>query len=156
MSHPGDASGALTAWLEVQQALARLAGSGPGAAAAASVTPEHLADAYRRFFEAPGLLPPVAEPMAGTAALQRYQAAVQRFGMLLNEAAIDAGQRLAAALAASGPDAPPVTSLRELRSLWLDCGEAAWSAAAHRDGFAAALAELLAAWAGLRMAGPAP
>jgi hypothetical protein len=42
-----------------------------------------------------------------------------------------------------------------LRALWIDCGEAAWAEAAHREAFAAALAELLAAWVELRAAGPA-
>jgi hypothetical protein len=48
-------------------------------------------------------------------------------------------------LSASGPAAPPVTTLRELHALWIECGEAAWAAAAHRDEFAEAQAELLAA-----------
>lgn len=145
----------MSAWLQVQQALARLAGPDPSLDPAALAGQQVFADAYRGFFEAPGLLPAPAGPTAGGAALQRYQAAAQRFGTLLNEAAIDAGRRLGAALAASGPVAPPVTSLRELRALWIECGEAAWSAAAHRESFAAALAELLAAWVELRAAGPA-
>jgi hypothetical protein len=155
MSDPADPTAILNAWLEAQQALARLAGSAAGAQAAASTSPEQLADLYRRIFEAPGLRPPAGAPIAGIAAMQRYQAATQQFGMLLNEAAVDAGRRLAAVLAASGPDAPPVTSLHELRGLWIDCGEAAWSEAAHREVFASALAELLAAWASLRATEPA-
>lgn len=143
----------MSAWLQAQQALARLAVTSPAADPAASANQHHLADAFRGFFEAPGLLPAVTGPAAGGAALQRYQAAAQQFGVLLNEAAIDAGRRLGAALAAGGPDDPPVTTLRELRALWIDCGEAAWTAAAHREAFAAALAELLAAWVELRAAG---
>jgi hypothetical protein len=38
-----------------------------------------------------------------------------------------------------------VTTLRELHALWIDCGEAAWAAAAHGEEFAEAQAELLAA-----------
>jgi polyhydroxyalkanoate synthesis regulator phasin len=38
-----------------------------------------------------------------------------------------------------------VTSLRQLHDLWVECGEQAYAAAAHRDDFAAAQAELLAA-----------
>ncbi len=144
----------MNAWLQAQQALTRLAGSGPAADPAAGSSQQHFADAYRRFFEVPGLLPPAAGPTAGGAALQRYQAAVQQFGMQLNEAAIDAGRRLGAALAADRPDAPPVTTLGDLRALWIDCGEAAWAAAAHREAFAAVLAELLAAWVELRAVGP--
>ena len=36
-----------------------------------------------------------------------------------------------------GPEAPPITTLRELHALWIDCGEAAYAAAAHREEFAA-------------------
>ncbi len=62
----------------------------------------------------------------------------------------DAGRRLAEALAASGPDAPPITSLRELQALWIDCGEAAYAEAARREEFALAQAELLMALVELR------
>jgi hypothetical protein len=41
---------------------------------------------------------------------------------------------------------PPISSLRQLHELWVDCGEAAWAEAAHGDEFAEAQAELLAAW----------
>jgi hypothetical protein len=143
----------MNAWLQAQQALARLAGSGAAADPATHATQRLFADAYRRFFEAPGLLPAIAEPTGSGAALQRYQAAAQQFGVLLNEAAVDAGGRLAASLASGAAGEAPVTTLRELRGLWLECGEAAWSAAAHREAFAAALAELLTAWVELRAAG---
>jgi hypothetical protein len=63
---------------------------------------------------------------------------------------MNAGERLAAALARSGPEAPPITTLRELHALWIDCGEAAYAAAAHREDFAEAQAELLAAFVELR------
>jgi hypothetical protein len=89
------------------------------------------------------------------ASLRRYQLAAEQVGKLLNEAAADAGRRLGAALAADGPDAPAITSLQQLQTLWIDCGEAAWSAAAHREEFAEAQAELLAAWVALRAAGQA-
>lgn len=144
----------MDAWLQAQQALVRLAGSGPAADPGGQATQQLFADAYRRFFDTPGLLPAIAGSTAGGAALQRYQAAVQQFGVLLNEAAIDAGGRLAAVLAGGAPNEAQVTTLRELRGLWLDCGEAAWSAVAHREAFAAALAELLAAWVALRATGP--
>ena len=142
------------AWLQAQQALARLADSCPAAEPGGHASQQLFTDAYRRFFEVPGLVPATAGSAAGGAALQRYLAAAQQFGVLLNEAAIDAGRRLGAALAAGGPEDPPVTTLRELRMLWIDCGEAAWSAAAHREAFAAALAELLAAWVALRATAP--
>ena len=54
------------------------------------------------------------------------------------------------ALAATGPEAQPITSLRELHALWVECGEAAYSQAAHREEFAAAQAELLSALVELR------
>jgi hypothetical protein len=147
----------LAAWVQAQQALAQFAGSGAAGDPAAGPAQQLFADGYRRFFAAPGLLPAgAAGAAAGGAALQRYQAAAQRFGTRVGEAAIDAGRRLGEALAASGPQAPPIRTLRELRAVWIDCGEAAWASAAHREAFAAALAELLAAWVELRAAGPAP
>jgi hypothetical protein len=145
----------VSAWLQAQQALVRLAGPGAGADPAAPASQQLFAEAYRRFFEATSSPSAAVDPTAGGAAMQRYEAAAQQFALLLNEAAIDAGRRLGASLAASGPAAPPVTTLRELRALWIDCGEAAWVEAAHREAFAAALAELLAAWAVLRAMGPA-
>ncbi len=49
-----------------------------------------------------------------------------------------------------GPDAPPITSLRELQALWIECGEAAYAEAARREEFASAQAELLMALVELR------
>lgn len=154
MSGPADGLPYMAAWFEAQQAFARLAGTGFAANPAAAATPQLFAEAYRHLFALPGLPPSATMPTAGGAAAQRYQAALQQFGILLNEAAIDAGRRLGTALATGLPDAPPITTLRELRALWIDCGEAAWSAAAHREAFAAALAELLAAWVVLRAEAP--
>lgn len=144
----------LTAWLEAQQAFARMAGPATAADPSASAAQQSFAGQYRLLFELPGL-PPGADAAATGDAMRRYQQAAQRIGELLNEAAADAGRRLGAALADDGPDALPVTSLRALQGLWVDCGEAAWSAAAHREEFAEALAELLAAWAVLRVTGKA-
>jgi hypothetical protein len=87
--------------------------------------------------------------------MRRYQQAAERVGKLLTDTAADAARRLDRALAADGPDALPITSLRELQALWIDCGEAAWSAAAHREEFAETQAELLAAWVALRATGQA-
>ena len=64
--------------------------------------------------------------------------------------AIDACERLGASLSATGSAAPPITSLRDLHALWIECGEAAYAAAAHREEFAAAQAELLMALVELR------
>lgn len=156
MNAPAGPAAFLAAWVQAQQALAQFAGSGAAGDPAAGPAQQLFADGYRRFFAAPGLLPSGAGVAAGGAALQRYQAAAQRFGTLIGEAAIDAGRRLGEALAASGSQAPPIRTLRELRAVWIDCGEAAWASAAHREAFAAALAELLAAWVELRAEGPAP
>jgi len=156
MNAPSGVPPFMAAWLEAQQALVRLAGAAL-APPVASVVPQSFADAYRPLFAMPGFPAPAAG--ANTAApdtsLWRYQQAAERVGKLLADAAADAGRRLGAALAADGPDAPPITSLRELQTLWIDCGEAAWSAAAHREEFAQAQAELLSAWVALRVAGQA-
>jgi hypothetical protein len=61
------------------------------------------------------------------------------------EIAADASRRLTMALADENPAATPVTSLRELHDLWVECGEAAWAAAVHQDSYAAVQAEWLAA-----------
>lgn len=145
----------LTAWLEAQQALARFAGTGSVADPAASSTQQLFAEQYLRLFAFPAPAPAVAVSAATGAAWQRYQQAAERFGCLLNEAATDAARRLGEALARTGPDAPPITSWRELHALWIDCGEAAWSAVAHREDFASAQAELLVALVALPAAGRA-
>jgi hypothetical protein len=158
MTDPAGIPPWMSAWLATQRDYAALA-----AAAAAPTIGMPTADAmvvplieqYRRLFAPPPL--PAASPYAaaaGAAAL-RYREAAERYGQLVSEAAIDAGRRLAAALAETGPGAPPITSLRELHALWIECGEAAWSEVAHREDFAAAQAELLGAFALLRASGPA-
>ncbi len=99
-------------------------------------------------------MPDAAAPAAtGTgAAWARYQHAAGRSAELASGIALDASRRLAQALAQSGPQAPPITSLRELHALWIDCGEAAYGEAARREEFAAAQAELLMALVELRAA----
>jgi class III poly(R)-hydroxyalkanoic acid synthase PhaE subunit len=81
----------------------------------------------------------------------RWQRAAARVSELLSAVAADAVARLAAAL--SGPDAsgPPVTSLRQLHDLWVECGERAYATAAHSEEFAAAQTELLAAMVEMRL-----
>ncbi len=142
----------MTAWLEAQQALARLAAAALATNPAASAAPQSFTEPYRLLFAMPGLPGAGANTAAADASVRRYQQAAERVGELLNDAAADAGRRLCTALAADGADAPPITSLRELQTLWIDCGEAAWSAAAHREEFAHAQAELLGAWVALRVA----
>lgn len=145
----------MTAWLEAQQALARLTEAALATKPAASAVPQSFFEPYRLLFAMSGFPATAVNTAAPDAALRRYQQAAERVGKLQNDAAADAGRRLCTALAAEGPDAVPITSLRELQMLWIDCGEAAWSAAAHREEFAEAQAELLGAWVALRVAGQA-
>ena len=144
-----------------QQRLAEYAADYAGIAAAAfaqwqsgSASLEALSapliERYLKLFMPPGLVPAEPGPAQGGAAWLRVQHAAERYARLAASIATDAGRRLVAALSVSGPAAPPVTSLRELHALWIDCGEAAWAAAAHREEFAAAQAELLAALVELR------
>ena len=113
---------------------------------------EALVEPYRRLFTPAGL-DGGGSPLAGaTEALQRWQRAAQRFAGEATAIAIDASRRLVAVLEKSGPDALPVTTLGELHALWIECGEAAYAAAAHGEGFATAQAELLTALVELRSA----
>jgi hypothetical protein len=107
-----------------------------------------LVERYRRLFT-PIVLPEPAAGDTGTAFI-RCQQAAQRFGHQVTAIAIDASTRLSAVLSATGPDAAPITSLRELHALWIECGEAAYATHAHREEFADAQAELLAAFVELR------
>ena len=104
-----------------------------------------LVGRYQELFMPPGLMPANPHATQGSAEWLRVQQAQQRYAALALAIATDAGRRLVAALSATGPAAPPITSLRALHALWIECGEAAWAAAAHREEFAEAQAELLAA-----------
>ena len=115
-----------------------------------------LIERYRQLFMPPGLAAAGDGPAQVGAAFLRYQQAMQGFASQVNAIAIDAAGRLAEALARSGPEAPPITTLRDLHSLWIDCGEAAYAAAAHREEFAEAQAELLAAFVELRAGAASP
>ncbi|MGH8129311.1 MAG: poly(R)-hydroxyalkanoic acid synthase subunit PhaE [Steroidobacteraceae bacterium] len=110
-----------------------------------------LVERYQRLFM-PAIAPaaPAANALASNAAFIRYQQASQRFGQQAAAISVDAFKRLSASLETNDPAAPPITSLRELHALWVECGEAAFSAAAHGDEFAAAQAELLASLVELR------
>jgi hypothetical protein len=142
---------------EFTRGFAALAGAVQGPGGAGPATPEafleSLAAAYQRLF-APAAFAtaaPAAAPAAGSgAAWARYQRAAARSAELASAIAVDAGRRLAEALAQSGPEAPPITSLRELHGLWIECGEAAYGEAARREKFAAAQAEFVMALVELR------
>jgi hypothetical protein len=135
-------------------AAAAFAPARPGPAGLAAMSAPLVAQ-YQKLFTPPGLEPAQQYGDAGGAAWLRMQQAQEQYARLALSIATDAGRRLIAALSASGPSAPPITSLRELHALWIECGEAAWAAAAHREDFAEAQAELLAAHVELRaMAAP--
>jgi hypothetical protein len=117
-----------------------------------------IQERYLRSFAAAGLAvspqgtPPSGLPIAGQASYERLVAATLRwqraaadFNDRLVAAAAEAAGKLIATLAATDASLPAVTSLRQLHDLWVECGEQAYAAAAHRDDFAAAQAELLAA-----------
>ena len=120
----------------------------------------HAALVHRlvKLYTPPGALGFVADsPLPGSRCLEpelhaglaaaagRSARAAQHLSELVAMIAADACNRLVTAT--WGPDAsgPPVTSLRELCDLWVECGEQAYAQAAHREDFAAALAESLAA-----------
>ena len=154
---------------EVQQRLADYARDYAGVAAAAfaqwqpggqpfhfDALREPLTELYRQLFMPKGLASAFSDPSNAGAGplLRRAQLAGERYAGIAAAIAADAGRRLGAALAASGPSSPPVTSLRELHALWIECGEAAWAAAAHGEEFSAAQAELLGALVELRALTP--
>lgn len=129
-----------------QASLARLfASNWQGAAMeGAARLQREFAERYRQLF-GPVLTMSAAAPVAAQTELAlRYQSALQRHGALLAGIAQDAAGRFTTALAAGA--GPPITSLRELHAIWIDCGEQAFAEAAHGEAFAAAQAELLAAW----------
>jgi hypothetical protein len=148
----------MAGWLATKRDLAALAAAwaGPTGQVSAAAWQLPLAEQYRRLFAPPEPPAVMAGAEAATAAALRYREAADRFGEHLSAVAHDAGRRLASALADSGPHAPPITTLRELHALWVECGDAAWSAAAYGEAFAAAQAELLVALVELRATGTAP
>ncbi len=143
MFDPGPAFPWLKSWADVQQQFSQFAAAPDPAALQAG-----LVENYRRLFT-PTFLPEATATDTG-AAFSRCQQAVERFGRQATAIALDASERFRAALSATGPLAPPITSLRELHELWIDCGEAAYAVHAHREEFADAQAELLAAFVELR------
>jgi Poly(R)-hydroxyalkanoic acid synthase subunit (PHA_synth_III_E) len=117
---------------------------------------EPMVEHYRRFFVPPSLPPAAGQALEGAAVLARWQGAADRAARIAGTIALDASARLTAALQESGPGTPPITSLRALYELWIECGEAAYGAAAQRKEFAAAQAELLAATTELQAAASRP
>lgn len=115
----------------------------PGSAALQAALAEH----YRRMI-APAMPPEVTAATAMPAlaeALARCQRAGQALAAQSSAIGADAARRLVAELSRTDAQAAPVTTLAALHALWIECGEAAWSAAVHQDDYAAAQSEWLAA-----------
>jgi len=117
---------------------------------------DQLRDSLREKFErlyVPAFAPLHGQQLAGErlmATTMRWQRATARMSDLLAAVAADAVERLLSAL--TGPEAsgPPVTTLRQLHDLWVECGERAYAAVARGDDYAAAQAELLMAMVEMR------
>lgn len=109
-------------------------------AASPAFDPAAFAASYQQLF-LPAM--PIPNPVAGTAGALRLQRATAAFAELAARAAADAAARFQAALSSTDPLLPKITTLRALHALWVDCGEAAYAAAAHAPAWAAAQAELL-------------
>lgn len=136
---------AAACWRQLQAAQSLPAGAGhwPGVESLLGVFEEH----YRRML-APAMPPEIAAAatMPGlAAALARCQRAAHALGAETAAIALDASRRLSEELARTDAAATPVTTLRALHGLWVECGERAWSAAVRQDAYAAALSEWLAA-----------
>ncbi len=112
---------------------------------------QSLVAGYQRLFAPPS---PAAASTGSGAAQLRYQRAAARSAELAASIASEAARRFSLALAATGPEAPPITSLRELHTLWIECGESAYGEAAHGEEFAAVQAELIMALVELGAAAP--
>ncbi|MEX2151652.1 MAG: poly(R)-hydroxyalkanoic acid synthase subunit PhaE [Steroidobacteraceae bacterium] len=102
---------------------------------------------YRRLFTPEGAWATAATTGAGgtSPAYLRWQRASREMGEQTALIATDAFERLSAALTSSDPEAAPITSLRALHDLWIECGEAAYAAVARTTAYAQAQSELLAA-----------
>lgn len=102
---------------------------------------------YRRLFTPEGAWSAGATTGAGstTPAYLRWQQASRELGEQAALIAADAFQRLSDALTSSDPEAAPITSVRALHDLWIECGEAAYAAVARTPAYVRAQSELLAA-----------
>lgn len=102
---------------------------------------------YRRLITPDGAWTAGANTGAGgtSPAYLRWQQASRELAEQATLIAADAFQRLSAALTTSDPEAAPITSVRALHELWIECGEAAYAAVARTPAYARAQSELLAA-----------
>lgn len=108
---------------------------------------EPFIERYRRLFLPEGAWTAAAPPggSAASPAWFRWQGASQKLAAHAGAIAADAFCRLTAELASSDPALPPITTLRALHELWIDCGESAYGAAARTGDYAESQAELLSA-----------
>jgi class III poly(R)-hydroxyalkanoic acid synthase PhaE subunit len=83
-------------------------------------------------------------------AAMRYQQALARYAELLGRVSSDAVERLSQRITRSAKSNEPIGSFRAMYDLWVDCGEQAFSAAAHGADFAKAQAEVNEALMDLR------
>ena len=141
----------LTAYAQQYAGLAALFGQSavPGGQAFEALR-QPVTSAYQQLFTPAGPTP-LGAAAAGGPALLRWHRASERYGSLAGAIANDAFARLSRELEGGGNPSAPITTLAALHALWIDCGEAAWAQAAHREEFAEAQAELLAALAGLKV-----
>ncbi len=102
---------------------------------------------YRRLFTPEGAWTAGTPTGAGgtSPAYLRWQRASRELGEQAALIAADAFQRLSAALTSTDPAAVPITSVRALHELWIECGEAAYAEVARTPAYAQAQSELLAA-----------
>ncbi|HEU0225354.1 MAG TPA: poly(R)-hydroxyalkanoic acid synthase subunit PhaE [Steroidobacteraceae bacterium] len=145
------------AWTEAQQTLVKISAAGLQSSTApwqaSAPLQAALAEHYSRMIlaamppelTAPGTLP------AQAAAVSHCQRAAQALAARASAIGADAARRLVAELSRTDAAAAPITTLAALHELWIECGEAAWSAAVHQDDYAAAQAEWLASLVELQL-----
>lgn len=107
---------------------------------------------YQRLFMPVAVVPVAAadDGPAILAAAERCRQATEQFALQTSAIAADAFARFTTAVASTDEAMPKITTLRELHDLWIECGEAAYDAAAHGESYAGAQAELLTALIELR------
>ena len=111
---------------------------------------EPLIERYRQLFMTSAIPPSGADAAEAGAAWTRYQQATERCAQRRLQSRLTPPSDCVLRWPTTGRERQPITSLRELHALWVECGEAAYSRAAHREEFAAAQAELLSALVDLR------
>lgn len=118
-----------------------------GAAGGFEMLRTPFTERYRRLFTPEGTWSAGATTGASgtTPAFLRWQRASRELGEQAALIAADAFQRLSDALTSSDPEAAPITSVRALHDLWIECGEAAYAAVVRTPAYAQAQSELLAA-----------